>query len=54
MLVTTNLPFEHWTEVPGNDRLTGAALDRLTHHCHVLETQAKNNKHKKPSGGETS
>ncbi|MBM4023589.1 MAG: ATP-binding protein, partial [Planctomycetes bacterium] len=29
LIVTTNLPFEHWTEVLGSERLTGAALDRL-------------------------
>ncbi|TWT90258.1 transposase [Pseudobythopirellula maris] len=37
LVVTTNLPFEHWTEVLGSERLTGAALDRLTHRCHILE-----------------
>ena len=37
VLVTTNLPFEQWTEVLGSERLTGAALDRLTHRCHILE-----------------
>ena len=37
VIVTTNLPFEHWTEVLGSERLTGAALDRLTHRCHILE-----------------
>jgi DNA replication protein DnaC len=37
LVVTTNLPFEHWTEVLGSERLTGAALDRLTHHCCILE-----------------
>jgi DNA replication protein DnaC len=31
VILTTNLPFENWTEVLGNERLTGAALDRLTH-----------------------
>ncbi len=30
-------PFEQWTEVLGSQRLTGAVLDRLTHHCHILE-----------------
>jgi DNA replication protein DnaC len=30
MIVTTNLPFESWTEVLGSERLTGATLDRLT------------------------
>ena len=30
-------PFEQWTEVLGSQRLTGAVLDRLTHHCYILE-----------------
>ena len=38
LIVTTNLPFQHWTEVLGSERLTGAALDCLTHRCHILET----------------
>jgi len=38
IVLTTNLPFEHWTEVLGNERLTGAALDRLTHRCTIVET----------------
>jgi DNA replication protein DnaC len=37
LIVTTNLPFENWVEVLGSERLTGAALDRLTHRCHILE-----------------
>ena len=37
ILVTTNLPFDEWTEVFGSERLTGALLDRLTHHIHILE-----------------
>jgi DNA replication protein DnaC len=37
VIVTTNLPFERWTEVLGNERLVGATLDRLTHRCHLLE-----------------
>ena len=36
-LVTTNLSFDEWTEVFGSERLTGALLDRLTHHVHILE-----------------
>ena len=36
-LITTNLPFDEWTEVLGSERLTGALLDRLTHHVHILE-----------------
>ena len=38
VIVTTNLPFEQWTEVLGSERLTGAVLDRLTHRCHILES----------------
>jgi DNA replication protein DnaC len=41
MIVTTNLPFENWTEVLGSERLTGAALDRLTHRCHIIETKGE-------------
>jgi DNA replication protein DnaC len=37
LLVTSNLEFSRWLEVFGDERLTGALLDRLTHHCHVLE-----------------
>ena len=37
VIVTTNLPFENWTEVLGSERLTGATLDRLTHRCHIIE-----------------
>jgi len=37
VVVTTNLPFDQWTEVLGSERLTGALLDRLTHRVHILE-----------------
>ena len=36
-LVTSNLPFDEWTEILGSERMTGALLDRLTHHVHILE-----------------
>ena len=36
-MVTINLPFDEWTEVFDSERLTGALLDRLTHHVHILE-----------------
>ena len=36
-LITSNLPFDEWTEVFGTERLTGALLDRLTHHVNILE-----------------
>ena len=38
VVLTTNLGFEHWPEVLGNERLTGAAIDRLTHRCTIVET----------------
>ena len=41
LLVTTNLPFEAWTEVLGNERLTGALLDRLTQRIHILEAHGE-------------
>ncbi len=59
LIVTTNLPFENWTEVLGSERLTGATLDRLTHRCHILETrgesyrlrEAKRRRGRKPDQG---
>jgi DNA replication protein DnaC len=36
-IITSNLPFEEWTATFGDERLTGALLDRLTHHVHILE-----------------
>ena len=41
VIVTTNLPFERCVDVLGSERLTGAALDRLTHRCHVLEANGQ-------------
>ena len=35
--MTSNLPFNEWTEAFQSERLTGALLDRLTHHVHILE-----------------
>ena len=37
IMATTNLPFDNWTEVFGSERLTGALMDRPTHHAHILE-----------------
>ena len=37
VIVTSNLPFDEWTSVFGSERPTGALLDRLTHHVHILE-----------------
>lgn len=40
-MVTSNLPFNEWTEILGSERMTGALLDRLTHHVHILEMNGK-------------
>ena len=36
-IVSTNLPFDEWMEVFGSERPTGAPLNQLTHHVHILE-----------------
>jgi DNA replication protein DnaC len=41
LMVTTNLPFEQWTEVLGSERLAGALLDRLTHRVHIIEANGE-------------
>jgi len=41
LIVTTNLPFENWTEIMGSERLTGALLDRLTHRVHIIEANGE-------------
>ena len=46
-MVTTNLPFDEWTEVFGSERLTGALLDRLTHHVHILEMNGESYRFKR-------
>ncbi len=41
IVMTTNLPFEQWTEVLVNERLTGALLDRITHRVHIIEANGQ-------------
>jgi len=41
LIMTTNLEFSKWPEVFGSEQLTGALLDRLTHHCEILSMNAE-------------
>jgi DNA replication protein DnaC len=41
LMITTNLPFENWTEIMGSERMTGALIDRLTHRVHILEANGQ-------------
>lgn len=41
LIITTNLEFGNWAEVFGNERMTAALLDRLTHRCHIIQIKGE-------------
>lgn len=41
LIITSNLDFSHWTEVFHDERLTGALLDRVTHHAHIIQIKGE-------------
>jgi DNA replication protein DnaC len=49
-IVTSNLPFEEWPSVFRSERLTGALLDRLTHHVHILELNGESYRLRQSAG----
>lgn len=52
LIITTNLKFADWVQVFGDERLTAALLDRLTHHAHILELLGESYRFRQRSQGE--
>jgi len=47
LIITTHLRFEEWGDIFGNPKATKAIIDRLTQHCHIIETGNKSFRGKK-------
>jgi len=52
LLITTNLKFADWVQVFGDERLTAALLDRLTHHAHIIELLGESYRFRQRTQGE--
>jgi len=52
LIVTTNLKFADWVQVFGDERLTAALLDRLTHHAHIIELLGESYRFRERAQGE--
>jgi DNA replication protein DnaC len=52
LIVTTNLKFADWVQVFGDERLTAALLDRLTHHAHIIELLGESYRFRERTQGE--